>query len=207
MNYEHIEWQNSNSATGISFQCGYCGNKAGPSIRFPAKGKRDVIYICPTCSQPTYFDSKQEQTPKPRLGDEISGINKPNVALLYNEARDCTSVGAYTAAVMACRKILMNLAVDQKAEEGKQFAYYVDYLKDNGFVPPQGKEWVKAIKDRGNDANHQIVPMDEEDATLILHFTGALLRFNYELPSVLEADTKKRTPLSGTEGSTENPSK
>ncbi len=193
-------WRNIEQAQEQEYQCGYCDNHVAPSKQYWAASKsrsdEGHIYICPRCSRPTFFDHRRNQTPKPRLGQPISGISKPDVKTLYDEARDCTAAGAYTAAVMACRKILMNLAVDQKAKEGGAFAYYVDYLSDHGFVPPQGKPWVTAIKDRGNDANHQITPMDGADAKLVLDFTSALLRFNYELPSMLQADQEKKAPPS-----------
>ncbi len=84
----------------------------------------------------------------------------------------------------------MNLAVQHKADENKNFTYYVDFLIDNGYVPPKGKEWVDAIRKRGNEANHEISLMNLKDAQLILHFTEALLRFNYELPHLFENNNK-----------------
>jgi hypothetical protein len=37
---------------------------------------------------------------------------------LYEEARRCTGQGCFTAAVLLCRKMLMNIAVEQGAAEG-----------------------------------------------------------------------------------------
>jgi hypothetical protein len=36
----------------------------------------------------------------------------------------------------------MNIAVAEGADEGKRFIEYVEYLADNGYVPPGGKGWV-----------------------------------------------------------------
>ena len=44
----------------------------------------------------------------------------------YREARNGVSVGAHTSSVLACRKLLMNIAVNQGAEAGKSFISYVD---------------------------------------------------------------------------------
>jgi Domain of unknown function (DUF4145) len=189
-------WNQPQTASSKSYKCGYCDKDVAPSYgyfaaRSPRTGEGN-IYICPNCGQPTFFSDDHKQTPGPRYGNNVPGISKPEVATLYKEARDCASAGAYTPAVMACRKILMNLAVSFGAEEDKSFAYYVDFLANKGFVPPQGKEWITAIKDRGNDANHQIQPMNDGDAKIVLHFTEALMRFNYELPSVLEADQQRK---------------
>lgn len=185
-------WADSHPTEQFSYLCGFCGKSAAPGKMYVSTNNNNRIYICPNCTQPTFIDvHNDKQTPQPRLGRDVDGISQKDVAGLYQEARDCTSVRAYTATVMVCRKILMNLDVQHKAEENRQFAYYVDYLADKGFVPPQGKKWVTAIKDRGNDANHEIDPMNEKDAQLILHFTEALLRFNYEMPHLFEEDKEK----------------
>jgi len=80
-------------------------------------------------------------------------------------------------------------------EKGKRrsqsFASYVDYLVEHGFVPPDGAEWVKHIKDKGNDANHKIDIMESTDAEEILIFIENLLRFIYELPNRMKKVEKK----------------
>lgn len=183
-------WQNSSQIQSQHYRCGYCGRDAAPSQMYFADSVlpnvRVYIYVCPACTKPTFIDRDGRQTPPVRLGNDVGGISQEDVAALYKEARDCTSVGSYTAAVMVCRKILMNLAVQYGASAGKTFEYYVDYLSDKGFVPPQGKQWVDAIRKRGNDANHEIALRVEQDADIVLHFTEALLRFNFELPSKLQ---------------------
>lgn len=79
----------------------------------------------------------------------------------------------------------MNFAVDNNAEENKRFAYYVDWLDDNGYVPPTGKPWVKYIKDIGNEANHEINQVELSKARNVMRFTEALLKLNVEIPSLL----------------------
>ena len=76
----------------------------------------------------------------------------------------------------------MNLAVQHSAKENENFVFYVNFLADGGFIPPKGKEWVDAIRKLGNEATHEIALMAEKDAQLILRFTEALLRFNFEIP-------------------------
>jgi len=41
---------------------------------------------------------------------------------------------------MLCRKLLMNLAVQQGALENQSFQSYVEYLDKHRFVPPNGKK-------------------------------------------------------------------
>ena len=184
-----MKWTNVSDIQEKDYSCGYCGKDVGPSKGFVESSgatNKCFIYICPRCSKPTFIDGQKNQTPKPLYGNNVDGISDNNIKSLYHEARECVSVGAYTAAVMVCRKILMNLAVQHKADENKTFAHYVDYLVTNGFVPPQGKTWVDAIRLKANEATHEIPIIGIKDAYLILDFTEQLLRNNYELPYKLE---------------------
>lgn len=99
-------------------------------------------------------------------------------------------VSSYTASVLACRKLLMNIAVNKGADEGWRFVQYVEHLADKGFIPPDGKEWVDYIRKRGNEANHQIVLMEREDAEALISFVEMLLRFIYEFPSKIPPENK-----------------
>jgi hypothetical protein len=186
-------WQNSQGVGKHNYRCGYCDKEVGPDTGYFHINERSgsthgLIAICPNCERPSYFDFQRggAQTPKPKLGSVVSGISDANLGALHTEARACTSFGAYTAAVMICRKILMHIAVEQGAPPNQSFKSYVDYLDSKGYIPPNGKKWVDKIRDRGNEANHEIKLMNEADATLLLKFTEMLLRFVYELPSMLE---------------------
>jgi hypothetical protein len=104
---------------------------------------------------------------------------------LYDEARRSAGVGAFTSSVLTCRKILMHIAVDKGADAGQTFVSYVQHLATAGFVPPGGEGWVDYIRQRGNDANHEIAIMGESDATALITFTEMLLRFIYEFPKLI----------------------
>jgi len=86
---------------------------------------------------------------------------------------------------MACRKILMHIAVDKGADHNQSFLHYVDYLSSNGYITPDGKKWVDHIRSKGNDANHEIALMTRPDAERLLLFTDMLLRLVYEFPASL----------------------
>jgi len=105
------------------------------------------------------------------------------VAKLYEEARIASAAGAHTAAVLATRKLLMHIAVDQKAPTNKSFIEYVEYLAKNGFVPPNGQTWVDHIRKKGNEANHEIILMTDSDSRDLITFVEMLLKFIYEFPS------------------------
>jgi hypothetical protein len=193
---ERAEWQHATGVERATYVCGYCGDKVGSNTGYPIRGVANLnacIRICPSCSAPTYFNPNGEYFPKPPPGREVQNIDSNEVESLYKEARLSSSVGAPTAAVMASRKILMNVAHAKGACEGKSFIEYVEYLDQKGYIPPDGKTWVDYIRKRGNEANHEIALMKDEDAQALIKFVEVLLTFVYEfanaVPSPLPAKT------------------
>src|SRR6266480_86987 len=187
-------WPNTETQeTGFGsqdYECAFCGRHVSASEGYWLVGEDDglesTIAICPKCNGPTYFQRHTIQMPAPPFGESVSHIDNAKIAAIYEEARQCTSHAAYTAAVMLCRKLLMNIAVQQGAQENQSFQAYVEYLDNKGFVPPNGKKWVDAIRRRGNEANHEIQLMGEKDARNIVRFSEMLLRFIYEMPNLYE---------------------
>lgn len=79
----------------------------------------------------------------------------------------------------------MHVAVEKGADAGKQFLHYVEYLADNHYLPPDGREWVNHIRETGNEANHEIKLMSKDEGERLIGFTEMLLKFVYELPNSL----------------------
>jgi hypothetical protein len=77
----------------------------------------------------------------------------------------------------------MHIGVDSGAATGLNFLEYVEYLAAKGYVPPNGKTWVDHIRRKGNEANHEIVLMQKEDAEQLIDFVEMLLKFIYEFPN------------------------
>ncbi len=182
-------YHQSREVTGISYNCGYCGSIAAPSKGYWTSnaGYNDTghIYICSNCNQPTYIrEGTDIQIPGPIIGRNITHL-PDSINSLYDEARKCITVSANTSAVLACRKILMNVAVQEGADEDKSFQFYVNYLETNNFLPPKGKGWVDRIRLKGNEATHEIAPMTQQDATELIGFVEMLLRFVYEFPAMV----------------------
>ncbi|QRP63002.1 DUF4145 domain-containing protein [Rhodanobacter sp. FDAARGOS 1247] len=181
-------WQNVQSMHAKEFTCGFCG-RAVASDRgyFTGQMPQAFIYICPNCKCPSYFfDQGKIQVPGVTPGNEVRSV-PDDVNALYREARKCVSVGASTAAVLACRKLLMSIAVAQGADAGTSFISYVNYLAEKGFVPPNGRGWVDHIRNKGNEANHEILLMSQGDAEELILFSEMLLKFIYEFPARVPA--------------------
>jgi hypothetical protein len=80
------------------------------------------------------------------------------------------------------RRSAAHVAVEKGAPEGGSFLSYVNYLADNGYVPPDAREWIDEIRENGNDANHEIDLITDEEAEIMVDFTSMLLRVTYEYP-------------------------
>lgn len=185
-----IEWPNHVNLNSKSYTCGYCGEFISSEKGFYSNIKIDhntrsfgFVYICHSCHKPTFFDIEGRQSPGAVFGNVVKNISDQGVETLYDEARRCYSVGGFTSAVLACRKLLMHIAVSKGAKENLNFIQYVEYLSDNNFIPPGSKDWVDHIRDKGNEANHEIKIMEEEEAKDLISFMEMLLKIIYEFPA------------------------
>ena len=120
------------------------------------------VFVCAVCDSPT-AKLGGRQYPGVTFGDTVRAL-PTDVQVLYDEARGDMAVPAYTSAVLVCRKILMHVAVELGAQPNLKFVEYVDYLWDNHHVPVNAKAWVDHIRDKSNEANHEIVQMSREEA-------------------------------------------
>lgn len=184
-------WRSLQDLQNAPFKCGFC-NATVSSVKGYKLGsggdgsgaQRGALYICPNCGGPSFFPPEGARYPSPSMGSHVANVPM-DLDALYQEARRSTSQNCFTGAVLLCRKMLMNIAVDQGASEGLKFIDYVRYLSDKGFVPPNGKHWVDHIRKKGNEATHEIAVMTEEDAKELILFVEMLLRFIYEFPSMV----------------------
>jgi hypothetical protein len=185
------KWVQAQDLPNAQFICGFCNINVSSvkgykiSVFGDGSGAQiGAIYICPNCRGPVFLSPSGKQYPSPGLGNPVQHV-PDSLNELYEEARRCTGQGCYTGAVLLCRKMLMNIAVEQEAKEGLNFVEYVNYLSDKGYVPPNGKHWVDHIRKKGNEATHEIVLMSETDARELLIFIEMLLRFIYEFPKIV----------------------
>jgi len=191
-------WGGSRTIVSRPYTCGFCGNSLASNIGYVAglNGGNHVqrhIYICHFCDKPTYIDEGGTQTPGAAFGNAVSKIESVEVAKLYEEARNCMKVNAFTAASLCCRKLLMNIAVAKGAEQGLSFAQYVDFFDTKGITPKDSKEWVEHIRNKGNEATHEISSISREDAEDLINFSEMLLKIIYEFPSRVRTKNAKTT--------------
>lgn len=180
-----MQWVSKTTMQPKQFICGHCGHKVASNEGFYTQdapdGEQAFIYICPNCTKPSHFH-RGKQIPGVAPGNDVGHL-PADIQALYLEARNAVSVGASTAAVLACRKLLMNIAVSQGAKPGESFLSYVEHLAQAGYVPPNGRAWVDHIRSKGNEANHEIKLMSSDDASELIAFAEMLLKFIFEFPN------------------------
>lgn len=166
------------------FICGWCGERQTAPV---VAALTDGNYIplgwwirCLSCGEPSARATNGTTAPAGLIGEDVDGL-PPETSTAYLEARRCASVGAFTACELMCRKLLMHVAVDKGAKEGKPFASYLNHLKTVGYITPPMEEWTKKIKDNGNQSTHALPPVDASRAQDTLAFTTQLLRLVYEM--------------------------
>ncbi len=189
-------WRNVSELEARSYTCGHCGNPLSSNYGYVQGIHTDGsgapvghIYLCHHCKLPTFFGTRT-QIPGARPGEGVSGIDDIDVEHLYNEIRDSYSQNAFTATVLGCRKLLMHIAVSKGAIAGESFLSYVEFLSTENYIPRDAKGWVDEIREIGNEANHEIVIMTENQAKDLLSFVSMLMKLVYEFPKKVPSRTK-----------------
>ena len=200
-----MDWDAIKSIATRAYVCGHCGAHIASQKGWFATVKvngvgRPVahIHVCHLCDKPTFFDGQtKRQVPGAAYGDDVRDVSDGQVAALYDEARNVMKVGGFTASVLACRKLLMHIAVSKGARAGLRFIEYVEYFASKNYIPPEATEWVDHIRRKGNEANHEITIMSEDDARDLLNFSEMLLKMIYEFPAAAKRKTASASTGSG----------
>ncbi len=167
-----------------NFVCGFCDRHVASNQGFATNGATPPfhLYICSGCSAPSLFNSaSNKQWPSPPVGVEVPNL-PTNVDRIFREVREACSAGATTAAALTLRVLISHLAVEKGAEKGKSFKQHVQYLADNHWMPPNAQPWIDRIRDRGNEANHDLDIIELAEVTELLKIAELLLRFMFQYP-------------------------
>ena len=122
-----VAWRTPQDLPNAAFTCGFC-NTMVSSVKGYKLGQHGdasgqqvgAVYLCPNCGGPVFHAPDGREYPSPPLGRPVQHVPEA-LSALYEEARRCTSQNCFTAAVLVCRKMLMNIAVQEGAAEGLKF--------------------------------------------------------------------------------------
>ena len=175
----------------IDIVCGHCNNAVSAYIvatSHPEEFVEGLHLRCDICERGSYLEiitlnnQRVGIWPGSKKHREIDSLPK-DVKSAYDEARNCFSVSAFTAAELICRKILMHIAVDLGANEGESFASYINHIEKEGYITTPMRPWADLIRKRGNAATHELEAVSEKGANETMEFTMTMLQVVYELPA------------------------
>lgn len=179
-----VKWPDIKELPSKTFVCFNCGkeiaaNKGYRSLGVNISTGRSHIYICYHCCAPNVFDVTGNPIIMPKIGKEIANLPE-NVSNLYNEVRACLQAGAFTAAAMLMRKMLMDIAVAEGIKNCSTFAQCVEELCKEGIVPKKARFLAEAVRKLGNEVNHELQTAKPEETYALFKFMEMLLEVNYE---------------------------
>lgn len=176
-------------------RCSFC-DASQMAVIAHTYARHDCYWLrCINCGKGSVVNSGSQVSPAARPLHTPRGLPELDEQI-WNEVRDCLSVGASTAAVMLCRKLLVHIAVAQglpaKNANGyaPNFQTAVTHLETEGLITRRMLPWVKRIKDVGNEANHEIARIDKDVANDVALFTEQLLKLTYEMDDLMNSASK-----------------
>ena len=177
----------------IRFDCPGCGGSQCAKVAYRASAASDRPPVqwgrCVNCFMGFVINSGQVSPSRFPMSD-VQGL-EPETHHAWHEVRSCLSVGATTAAVHICRKILFHVAAEKglpaknDRDRAPTFAACIEHLQEHGYVTPPMVKWVEKIKDVGNEAAHELDVIPAEKAELVATFTMQLLVLTYQMPHML----------------------
>jgi len=180
--FKRGNWGDIPNQNPKSFICWNCNNKVASEKAYASylpPHDRSYIFICPHCNAPNIYDDESNPVILPLPGKEIKKLPEL-IEKNYDEIRKCMQAGCFNAAIMMMRKMIMNIAVEEGAEEGKTFTEYIDFLCSEGIVPKKSRSKADSVRELGNSANHEIENRSLNEAENCFEFIELLLKVNYE---------------------------
>ena len=186
MNYYVWQSRGSNDEPTQECTCPHCNLKIAGKKHLIIRRSGSLEYYvieCPSCGKPTIYKFPEGLTyPCAKSLRTVNHLSE-HIKAVYDEVCNAIGAGCYTAAVILARTAIMHIAVEHGAEGNKSFQYYVNFLQEKGFVPPNANAWIDAIRKMANKSVHELEIWKKEDAEKIGKFLMYLLVFVYELPA------------------------
>lgn len=116
-------------------------------------------------------DNAGATSPAPLLGDAVEGL-PAEIEAACREARATAGLSAHTSCELMRRKILVHVAVDKGADEGKSFVEYLTGIEQSGYATPPMRPWLDLIRQYGNESTYRLATASRERALNTLAFTA-----------------------------------
>lgn len=114
------------------------------------------------------------------FGSKFKDIMNDTIKNLFDEAKKCYSINAYSASILCCRTLIINYANSKGAQDSVSFISGIDYLVENNYMPENRGDLIKNIKVREYPTKKEFKMSNKEEAEEIISFIDILLKFNSE---------------------------
>ncbi|MBN1471232.1 MAG: DUF4145 domain-containing protein [Syntrophaceae bacterium] len=127
---------------------------------------------------------------------EIPEYFPENICNFFIQAAKSLRLGNLDASAMMSRKVL-EVSVKSLDKNGKGNLYQrIEKLYNDGIITENLKDWAHIIRDDGNEAAHEEVPVNPDFAKQLLSFTEMFLMYTFTLPGMVK-DKRKNDVVEG----------
>lgn len=172
---------------GERFVCAFCSALVAATHGYENGRREGRAVICPNCWNISYTKDSI-LVPSAPMGREVEHL--PAVVHdVFGEVRACLRERAHHGAILLLRKLIMHIAVEKGAKQNQSFDSYVKYLADNHLVPAGVDTILDRVRKQGNEATHEIAPVDAAAVQETFKLVEAILIIVYELPGGIAPQT------------------
>ena len=137
-----------------------------------------------------------DEYPRPESIDAPSHVPE-NIVSVFKEARDNQRRENWDSAGMAGRRTLdlatKALRPEDDAFKAKSLFDRIDDLAAAHEITPAMQDWAHAVRDSGNEANHEETPFTKSAVEQLLAFAETFLMYAFTLPAMVATWRDKRT--------------
>ena len=196
--------------------CPHCGT--GTNFTIPAQAGKHTdplvdcaIGRCEVCLKEVWFELEKANlnhvlTHWPVWQEAAQDELPPNVKRAFNEALDCSRIGAWNGTLCMCRRAIDDALVDLGAPEKGDLPMKLQALVNANVIAPPLKDWADQARIGGKLAAHGTVGdewgqpdkdwADESDANDVLEFCRSFFEYAYVMKARLDhrrgLDTESR---------------
>ncbi|SNC62822.1 protein of unknown function [Marinobacter sp. es.048] len=170
-----------------AFSCGNC--HSGYFAEFYFTAGKPLHGTAGNLEKVTGLDMIDEY-PKPQ-SIEAPQYLPENIQAFFVQAAHTLNSGNLDASAMMSRKTL-EVAVKKLHPEGTGNLFKrIEKLYDLGIITNELKNWAHVIRDDGNEAAHEELPVTPEFADELLSFSELFLMYTFTMPGMVEAKKGK----------------
>ncbi len=171
-------WSSTSTIEKRQYRCGHCEHSIASQRGWRREEDGSLIHLCPNCDMPTItfadgriWPMKSAADQVPSLAEKIGG---EDLAVLYEEVRETSKAGAYTAAELLAYALIERIGVQDGGDEDLGLVEHVLRLMEVGRIPQLHDDIVDLMRRRFSVPPYRLGPLDRRQAGLATHILEEL---------------------------------